>query len=271
MWFVLLIFSLFQYSYGLLLLDCNYSMIVWNIIGPLYTCTATVNQYDDGRQVSGVSQNHMAGRNDSDVQAVWLYGQTLLNFIPEDIDRFFENLQGFAIERTSLKYVAKEDLHQFPKLETLQIRWNQLETLDGDLFIYNPSLRWFIFESNKLTNIGPNILSNLPNLTNAYFQSNLCINSYATSTSGIEDLKRSLAHQCPPSAEMLERFILSGETFETRVKEKISENNEQIEATFASLNEQILNITESFQLSLRRLEIRIDVLEAMNNGTRNIS
>jgi hypothetical protein len=71
------------------------------------------------------------------------------------------------------------------------------------------------FASNKITNIGPNILSHLKNLKNAYFTSNTCaITKNAETQADLILLKTELETKCPPTNEMWLSYFAAQEKYQ---------------------------------------------------------
>lgn len=81
---------------------------------------------------------------------------------------------------------------------SFRFMYNQLESLEGNLFEHNPNLRYVSFSTNRLTNVGHGLLDNLPLLEQARFIRNPCIDVDANTPEEIEDLKRELVVSCPP-------------------------------------------------------------------------
>lgn len=77
---------------------------------------------------------------------------------------FFNNIQGFRILNVNLKAISKFDLQEFSKLEQFISNENPIETIDGDLFSFTPKINYIQFRQNKITNVGPNLLSSLKDL-----------------------------------------------------------------------------------------------------------
>jgi Leucine rich repeat len=243
----MLFFAITLLFFGLcngIILDCTYKTAFWSQPqGTIYYCDAKVIRFNNDRFVTGVSQNHLSGKSDSDVKAIGFYNQPM-DFVPQNISTYFPNIQGFAVSSTSLKVVSKIDFEQFPDLIDTFLNNDELETIDGDLFASNPKLQYISLISNKITNVGPNLLSSLKELRVVYFSNNICINFYATNSTGVLDVARRLAHACPPTADMIERIIVNGENFVEMTEdiEEVQSKTRRLENRVAELENIIMDM-----------------------------
>jgi hypothetical protein len=226
MLFFAVVILFFGLSNGIVL-DCTYSIETWSGVGSTYYCYATVILANDNDQiVTGVSGNHLSGRSNNDVKGILIQFQPL-DFIPQNITGFFKNIQGYRMTYMPIKIITKFDLQQFPDLRHLTLNFNDnLEVIDGDLFAFTPKVVFIDLDYNKITNVGPNLISHL-NVSELRFYRNLCIDQVARNASETLDLTRSLAHLCPPSADMIERIIVEGDKF-AGVTETGEENQNEI-------------------------------------------
>jgi hypothetical protein len=251
----MLFFTITLLFFGLcdgIILDCTYKTAYWDSLGTIYYCDAKLIRFNDGQSVTGVSRNHLSGKSDSDVKGIKFYNQPM-DSIPQNLSKFFKNVEGLLVWSASLKAVSKDDLQQFPELRYFGFYDNLLETLDGELFTYNPKLQWVDFEKNKITNVGPNLLRSLRSLTNVHFNSNVCIDQQAKSPSAILDLIRNLAIKCPPTVAMIEKIIVDGPKLQSKVDGTID----------TKFNSKFRPVIEDNQAKTRRLEIRVRELEGM--------
>lgn len=197
-----------------LILNCNYSVVTWSLIGASYTCTGTFQFVGDDRNVTEVRGNHTAGNNNSNVLAIALSNQLLENGIPTSLERFFPNLTVLSISNAGLAQVSRSDLVPFRNLQALILFSNQLESLDGDLFVNTPLLQYINLGSNHLRNLGANIFNPLRNLRTLRLGHNVCIDGYVDNNATvIEAFKWEASFRCPPAITQIERDILNGEKF----------------------------------------------------------
>ena len=82
--------------------------------------------------------------------------------------------------------------------------YNNLESLDDDLFEFNQKLKYLNFNSNKLKYVGENLMSNLTDLKSCEFHNNPYINVIAQYTSQFPALVQKFNSQCKwPRASVL--------------------------------------------------------------------
>jgi hypothetical protein len=144
--------------------------------------------------------------------------------------------------------VIKRDLSNLPNLEVIAFVFGIIETVEGDVFANNPYLKYVSFQNNSLTNVGPNILQPVPMVQIFLLNFNSCINDQAWTVGNAVELAMKLRFSCPPSSEMIERFILSGEKFKYEIDQQTAER----------INPAVLRIYQN--------EKRIDELEEKLNG-----
>lgn len=75
--------------------------------------------------------------SDKYVEGFCLVSQNLTQ-IPSGIESFFPNSKGFRFYDSHLRIVSK-DVSRFPHLRLLFLYYNELATLDGDLFEFAPT------------------------------------------------------------------------------------------------------------------------------------
>lgn len=120
----------------------------------------------------------------------------IVHFMPHRIEKFFPELTEIAIINSKLKSINKSDLKHFMRLKSLDLRGNGLESLDGDLFEFNPEIEYINFSDNKIKFVEENVLNSLLKLKHANFLENICINDEATSKTKISILIEKIEKQC---------------------------------------------------------------------------
>lgn len=119
-----------------------------------------------------------------------------VNFLPSGIEKLLPELEGIEIRNSSLKSISRSDVQVFPKLKVFHSPFNQLETLNGDLFANNQEILWIDFKNNKLEKIDENILKPLQKLKAANFEKNICIHKAAAFPSEMNELKVEIKQKC---------------------------------------------------------------------------
>lgn len=102
-----------------------------------------------------------------------------VKFLPNGIERFFPKIQGLWVLYSKLETIEQTDLKPFPGLKEIVLRGNQLETLDGNLFIFNLELTLVDLADNKLKIIGEHLIDPLLQLKKICLQKNICVDQEA--------------------------------------------------------------------------------------------
>lgn len=99
-----------------------------------------------------------------------------------------------------LKSISAADLEQFPNLVFLEVSGSPLTSLDGDLFKYNPNMRYIYLYQNQIQHVGLDLVKNLNNLQALYMHGNPCTHedTYTFDRKGTLKLNDELPLMCPP-------------------------------------------------------------------------
>lgn len=97
-----------------------------------------------------------------------------------------------------MQSIAAQDLQPFPELIHIALGGNNLTSLDGDLFSFNPRLERIILNLNRIQHIGHDLVTNLNNLTYLSLAANICVNRNAGTRSQVLELAIQLPALCPP-------------------------------------------------------------------------
>lgn len=151
----------------------------------------------DSRVLENVEGVHLADNTIDDVNYLWVQNQEL-PFIPSNIDSFFKNIIALNWHNSSLASLSASDFEPFPELQLFAAGYNNLVTIDGDLFKHTPKLILINFGSNKIRHVGRDLIKGMENLRYFYFQANPCVNLYATDVIDAVKLADKLPILCPP-------------------------------------------------------------------------
>lgn len=268
--FKLVTFLFLQSVSATIFLDCEYRVHAfdWGHVGSLYTCFARVTQTGLGRNVVGVSQNHLAGRSNWDVRMLAFTNQQIV-LIPTDINIHFPNLDGIDFNNCPIRSFTKDDLRPFPRLKYFAVFRGQLQTISGDVLVYSREMVRFHVGNNQITNIRPNLLQHSPRLTHAFFQFNLCINRNAVnSATAVAAIGRELTFTCPPTTEMIEEIILQGQNFQFAVNNLVEINNRAIIVRVEQIEKDYRTLSNNHTIALRQIQ---QLQEESQNADERIS
>lgn len=123
--------------------------------------------------------------------------------LPSNLAGSFPNLKGIAWTSSKLETIKAVDLQPFPNLVFLDLSYNMITKLDGDLFKYNPQLISININGNYIDNVGKGLFSGMTQLQSANFYMNPCVGmSQMMFPIGqdytIADLQADFEHLCSP-------------------------------------------------------------------------
>lgn len=129
-----------------------------------------VTKFDNSSQsrITYVTQDHIKGKSNDDVESLRIVGQHLINF-PTGIDQFFPNLKEMIASISKIQVITKECFKGLSDLLYVDFSGNQITTLGDDLFTYTSNLVSIDFSKNHIKSIGKNTLTSLKNLTSLNF------------------------------------------------------------------------------------------------------
>lgn len=131
-----------------------------------------------------------------DVSYLLVFGQTF-HYFPSGIENFLPNLMLIRVQGSHLKHLAKANLRPFYKIQVLDLKYNDIESVDGDLFSHSPILKLLDLRGNKIRRIGLKILTPLLLIREIYLYDNICINEGALNEdSEVLNLLNQIARQC---------------------------------------------------------------------------
>lgn len=151
-----------------------------------------------------------AGTDFNTTNVTWLsinnheVSMKLVQFVPAALKEKFPHLTKFEIIRSGLTHLQREDMEQFGADLIHANFWkNSLSAIEGDLFEFNPNLKYIGLHNNFLKFIDPKLfvmIKKLKNIEVVEFLSSNCIDSESTfswdyekcndETAKIENLKR---------------------------------------------------------------------------------
>lgn len=172
-------------------IDCRFdSLNSWYFYDEDYTCIVENFRDIDNKELTVVTGNHMIGKVNEDVTAIFTHGTRNFIEFPSGVGRVFPNIKGIAALKMNLTSISSDDLRQFPNLEDLDLSYNHITSLTDDLFSYTPNLMWISFRNNTLESVGKYLLDGLDNMDIINFENNVCINYKAKETPEYKEMKR---------------------------------------------------------------------------------
>lgn len=150
--------------------------------------------------MSEVSGTHSQNKTIENVRSFGV-GNRIMHFMPNGLEKFFTNLILLDIYSTGLLEINKEDLEPFPDLNFLSLTNNELQTIDFDLFVYNPNLEMVLLWGNKIETVNDAFYI-LPKLRYLSFRNNSCYSGDAKNNQNkITALIKEIHKNCEPDYE----------------------------------------------------------------------
>lgn len=232
--------------------NCTFSYVSHSVINSKYTCTATPYEFEKNRTLEVVNGVHSTGKNISHVEGVYIRNCVHFDYIPEGISQLFPNMIALTLYQCGLTTLYGYELEEYPKLEYFSAFNNKIVRIDGNLFRPTKRMRFVGFESNQLKSVGTNLLERLLFLEYGYFSNNLCINTYASSSSAVPCLVGQLRVYCPDVDEK-EEFKNS-----TKIQPKVEDSCNSKEQ-----NDLILLQTLELSLSVEKLSFDVGAIKEL--------
>lgn len=259
-------------------INCVYYTGGFAYIGVVYYCdvaTLTVTTAPN-ETITSIPGSHLSGHSDASVRGINIMSKTV-NYIPHGIATFFPNLDGLQIHLCHLKAIEKVDIQSLTNLRELYLGANDLETLKNGLFDSNMALEYLWFDSNKIINVGFDILKPLIRLTGAYFNGNPCISQQASTAAEIPALRSALNEKCVSSEELRMHYCqkdrdactmkLKSET--DKMVAEIEQLTERYENS-KSENKHIKIENANAQSEIKELKLKIVKLDKALNDIKNL-
>lgn len=173
-------------------LKCQFKFVNWRYTSGVACIAEDVVIKNSHDIISSVNGRYGTEENTT----LFIVKNQKVHKFPSDLNVFFPNLEGIEIFNCSLKSIERSDLKPFEKIKELWLGNNELETLEADLFEFNPELQIIVFNRNRLMHVGYNILVPLPQLSKANFNDNGCIDKYAGTRWQRQELEKQLKKNC---------------------------------------------------------------------------
>lgn len=163
---------------------------------------------------------HRRGQTLNDVIVFWSVRQTT-NFFPQNIKRFFENVQKVLLYTSNISALSKYDLQSLgSQLTHFWFHGNRVEAIESDLFEFTPNVEVIEFSNSQVKYVGGGAFSNLKKLRQLSFTDNLCHSNNATSRSEVIDLALAIESDCTHQQALKLEIKLNPTTLELLTTER---------------------------------------------------
>lgn len=232
---VILTFIASSYAFEL---NCVFEKTGWDdiLLGSAFACKVKNLNVTTRQLITKV----LPDTNDKTVNALLILEQNCELF-PSGVLKFFNSLEGIAVQKSNLKKIVKNDLKGFSNLRSISLFGNKLTVIENELFRYNPKLELVSLFNNQLQQIFPSAFDNLVHLKILYLNSNPCISQDALEPTKLDKLKCELVIKCQVTDEMKEFAEIESE------KLTIQEENFRLKGSLDAVSKNLAATKRKFE------------------------
>lgn len=224
---------------------------------------------DSDTILTSASGSHLTGySSNSDVKTFSSY-ETRFTFFPRNLEQVFPNVDFVYIQNGNISKLTKYDLQSLGgQLKKFYFVTNELETVNEDLFEFNPNLEYLSLNGNKIHIVGLGAFDSLQKLTSFYFMFNRCHSDSATDRNTVIALITQIEADCPKSRVATVSRILKTEKpsttkiFKTEQELKIEQLATQNEQMMQQHQVQMNQYRISQQLQFKQFNAQIKNLNS---------
>lgn len=135
-------------------------------VGEVLECkSAVASTLPNSRIIAVVHSDGSAIENVAEIESLNIYNSEV-HYFPEGISDFLPNLKVLTIVNSGLRSVSATNLREFgSSLKIVHMGSNELQSLSGNLFEYNPSLTAIsLHDNNQISFIDPDFFKSLQSL-----------------------------------------------------------------------------------------------------------
>lgn len=207
---LLCVIFVFFTSTSALTLNCTFREVQWLAFGMNYQCHTEPFNVESSQYVTSVSGVHLSNKTVQDVVSIHIDNCTNLSYIPKGLLDVFPMLRGIYLEGCGILSLIGTELNEYPQLTLFALELSPLDYVPGNLFTQTPGMILISFADNKINGTGKNLLSNLNDLSQVYFENNVCISKNAEIAEKIPELIATLDTDCPSASAKFEPdFLIS--------------------------------------------------------------
>lgn len=205
--FLFVIFACFA-STSALTLNCEFREVQWLAFGLNYQCHTEAFNINSTQYVTHVSGVHLSNKTANDVVSIHIDNCTDLYYVPKGLLDVFPMLRGIYLEGCGVVSLIGTELNEYPQLTLFALELSPLQYVPGNLFAQTPRMVLISFADNKIIGTGRNLLNNLNDLSQVYFEHNVCIDENAPTAEEIPAFATTLDANCSSASEILKSVSL---------------------------------------------------------------
>ncbi|KAG5668979.1 hypothetical protein PVAND_016882 [Polypedilum vanderplanki] len=191
-------------------INCEFATVqIYISDSDVYNCNSINIPNYSGDTITEVTGTHQNNKTNYDVESIWFYGNSTLDFFPRGITKFFPNIKAVWIEDTQILELNGDELDEFgDKLVYFFYRYSNLTTISSSLLKKTPNVVYFLVAYTKLQHVGFDLFTShdITKLQWLSFAYNSCIHMWDDSQNGIQNIMDKLKIQCPYDDENLPKI-----------------------------------------------------------------
>ncbi|KAG5666394.1 hypothetical protein PVAND_014423 [Polypedilum vanderplanki] len=193
---------------------CDYHSIEFTE-DQLYSCDGkdfyTDSNFHTVLTVEGVHSNN---KSINDVQGIRIWDDKCdLQYFPNNLKFFFTNLVAVWFSDCMITEISSENFDGLENLIEIDLSWNRLEFLHGNLLKKFHNLKFLYLNDNRINYIGPNLIQPLRSIISIYLGNNICIDKnffdFKNENNAIElrNFIIDVSIQCPLTLEIIDEYF----------------------------------------------------------------
>lgn len=198
----------------------------------LYSCYVDeISITEINIEIIGFKGEHKPGKTNDDIVGIWI-SNTIVEYFPRNLQKFFPNMQIVTITRCGLKEISRDDLAGLKKVVVIDLRGNKLMALPDDLFVGMPKLSKINFNENQIEFASSKLLEPIikNGIENFKLQNNKSIDAlYEKSNrrATLEKFMKTIDAKCQPPSQQGEQAEVEEDHGEQEEEE--GEKEDQLE------------------------------------------
>lgn len=145
--------------------------------------------------------------NSTSINSFIIYYKKVFYF-PSNISSHFPDLKLIAIVKSQLKEVTQSDLKPFENLIGLWLPYNQLETLEWNLFDFNKELKQIILIENRIKFIHSSTFAGVNRIKQLDLLANICVDEQGATEEDVVNILQHLKEKCEVDCNCENYFIV---------------------------------------------------------------
>ncbi|KAG5668288.1 hypothetical protein PVAND_016235 [Polypedilum vanderplanki] len=243
-------------------INCVFKSTSLNIVGNVYQCQTT-NIPTSCIFVTKITGAHQDGKNNIDVESLWIQGNYTLSFVPRNFSFFFPFLRAISIWYSSIEILYGDEFDEFDYFDYISIQHSYLKTISSRLFESSPQMVHVYFGNNMVERVGNDLFTplDITQLQVLGFTNNPCIkrasvNSQADIISYIDELRE----KCP----FVDEFVI------TSTIENLHCLDENIQNLVCNLKDSMSEIQEdiAYTKNQKIVKIESELIQTKENFTK---